>query len=620
MMRKKGKQPEVVPSSYAAHIHALLDKGELITAAFELEARQSAHSHDPDELIAFSRLMGVRGRHGEAIDALERAAGHPPAHQDAVIERARYAAKLGDLVGADRWFGYAWRTETQGQAWVTEWLDVLMRLGQREAAQRIARAHCARAPQHAEGWFWLGYALHQKGHEAEALEAYQRCEAGLPKRPMLRNNMAAAYMDLKDLPSAQRMLEQTLADEPENALAWTNLASLLLRRREIGRAQVAGERALVLAPDYPTALQVHSYVLKELQQWDLARTLIERAHALRPTDASIHWSLAMLQLIHGDYARGWVSHESRWAGSDELHSGLPVLPAPVWQGEPLAGKTLLIWGEQGHGDALQFVRFVPAVADRLKNEGGQLIYCCFPNLMSLFVRSLADSVDIILPSTIEKLPSIDYHLPLASLPLRLGITVDDLAAWNGPYLKADPAQVERWSQRCASGVRLKVGLVWSGSRTHQRNPMRSIDPVMYAQAFGGIENIEFHNLQVDAAGNLQAMRAAGLEVVDHTAEFCSFDDTAAYLRQLDLVITVCTSVAHLAGALGVPTWLRLDVNPHWVWMTERSDSPWYASLKLYRQPAYAQWEPALKQVAADLRQWACESALPNLGCVSPGMN
>ena len=610
------------PIAYLEQVDASLARGDLIAASLALEAHQAQDSHNPYELIALSQVMRLRGRYPQALNAIERAVEHNPMHVSVLVERARYALGTGDLTATDAWFERAWRDLTQEQmqdaddAWVAEWLDVLMRLSRRERARQVASAWCERKPEDGERWFWLGYTHHVDALQAQALDAYLRCAQLVPRRPMLRNNIAAVYLELEDYSAARPLLEQTLAEEPGNALAWTNLGTLLLKRGEIAQAQVAAERACVLAPDYPTALRSHSYVLKELQQWPEALAAIERAYALGPADGATQWSLAMLQLIHGDYVRGWISHEWRWNGSPELRSRMPNFSAPLWEGQSLAGRTLLIWGEQGHGDALQFVRFVPAIAERVRREGGKLIYCCFPGLLTLFRRSLEGVVETVLPSTVVQLPDFDYHVPLATLPLRLGITVDDLPVWSAPYLSADEAQVNGWRKRCArfrAAGALKVGIVWSGSRTHQRNPMRAVDPVACAKAWGSIPDVEFFSLQVDAADEVSAARRAGLRLEDHTAQFTSFDDTAAYLRNLDLVITVCTSVAHLAGALGVRTWLLLDVNPHWVWMIGRPDSPWYPSLTLYRQPAYGQWDPVLVRVAKDLARLAGQAGLTKGG-------
>jgi len=304
-------------------------------------------------------------------------------------------------------------------------------------------------------------------------------------------------------------------------------------------------------------------------------------------------------LHSGDYRNGLLSHESRWTGSKEL-SGLPFLPEKYWNDEDLAGKRLFVWGEQGFGDAIQFVRFVPLIAAEIKRKGGKLIYCCFRKLLPLFRRSLAAHVTHVLPHDVISLPDFDFHIPIGSLPLKFGVTVDSLPAPR-QYLLPNRARAMQWRRRLKRSGGVKVGLVWSGSRTHSRNPYRSVPPLMYARAFKDVAGVEFYSLQIDGAAEAKQMALEGLALVDLTSQLESYDETAALVSNLDIVITVCTSVAHLCGALGVRTWLLLDVNPHWVWMSERRTSPWYPSMRLYRQRSFGDWSPVLEEIKVDLR-------------------
>ncbi|CAN7699567.1 tetratricopeptide repeat protein [Paraburkholderia terricola] len=585
------------------NVEALIARGDLIAASHLLDARGATQSDNPRELVVASRLWCLRGRFADARELLDRALHADPTNVEALIERARLAIRLGDDAGADAWFECAWGEGAPGDDWMVDWIDVLLRLGKFDAARNIATVRCERAPEQAGTWFRLGLAHQQARHQLQALDAYRHAARIDPALPMLRNNMGAAHLELSEYDRAQPLFEQTLRDDPDNALAWTNLGTVLLKRGQIDDSLVAAERACALAPNYATALQTYSYVLREHRQWDGALAVAQRALALEPANLSLVWTLAMLQLLRGDYANGWRNHEARWSGSPELRDVSPNVPAPRWNGEPLEGKTLFVWGEQGHGDVMQFVRFVPLIAERVKREGGKLIYCCFGNLLPLLKRSLGGVADTIIAHDHRPLPVFDYHLPLCSLPLTLGVTLQDLPLRSG-YLKADPDKVRAWRERLPDDGKLKVGLVWSGSRTHQRNSRRSVKPAEIAKAFGGIRGVEFFSLQVGADGEVEQAGQAGLRLTDHTEEFATYDDTAAFIENLDLVITVCTSVAHLAAGLGVPTWVLLDVNPHWLWMTERRDSPWYPTVTLYRQPAFGQWQPVLDEVAAQLAAFA----------------
>jgi hypothetical protein len=196
----------------------------------------------------------------------------------------------------------------------------------------------------------------------------------------------------------------------------------------------------------------------------------------------------------------------------------------------------------------------------------------------------------------------DCHCPLLSLPLHLGLGADDMAV-PVPYLQPESRRVGHWKNRLAGDRNLRVGLAWSGSLTHQRNPLRAVGARAYTR-FADVPGLSFYNLQFGAAAEVAQAREAGLKLADLTPEMEDFNDSAAFITQLDLVISVCTSTAHLAGALGVPCWVPLDVNPHWVWLLEREDSPWYPRTRLFRQRRYLEWEPVLQNLHEALRQWA----------------
>jgi hypothetical protein len=248
---------------------------------------------------------------------------------------------------------------------------------------------------------------------------------------------------------------------------------------------------------------------------------------------------------------------------------------------------------------LQFARYVPLIAERVKREDGRLLYCCFERLLPLFRRSFEGCFEVIIPDTHSPFPEFDYHCPLLSLPLRFATTLDTLPAQT-PYLLPDMQKVAGWRARLAAERRLKVALVWTGNATHQRNPYRAVGMEAYAGAFKEMRNVAFYSLQFGAAEQVHQAQATGFEIIDHTGEMKNYDDSAAFMRNMDLIITICTSAAHLAGAIAARTWLLLDVNPHWVWLTERSDSPWYPTITLYRQTAYRDWGPVISRVQTDL--------------------
>lgn len=479
----------------------------------------------------------------------------------------------------------------------------LIEQGDVTRALEIAAAHWQQRPASAGASFNYGFALQHAGRHGDAIVPYRRALDLAPRLPSLKSNLSIAVrLSGGDADFEHALIEGALDDDPNDALAWINAVIARIDRYDLDGALRAAARAVALAPDNALAHNNMATALKEAARWDEAEHHARRALAIEPHSASYRFNLSLLHLSRGDHAAGWAGHEARWNGSDELRGTHPSLPAPRWQGESLAGKTLLVWGEQGIGDMLQFCRYVPLLAERVHREGGRLVWNSFPVLDTLVGRSLGRHADAYTTVTdVRQLPACDYELPLMSLPWVLGLDADTLATPT-PYLHADAAALDGWRARLAAEKRLKVGLAWTGSLTHQRNSFRRVGLDRYAEAFAGLQDdVAFYSLQPGAQQDVAAARAAGFEIDDYTNEWRSFDDTAAFVGALDLVITVCTSVAHLSGALGQFTWVLLDGNPHWVWGREQRDSLYYPSASLYRQQTFADWAPVLDEVALDLR-------------------
>ncbi|MDR6383001.1 Flp pilus assembly protein TadD [Paraburkholderia caribensis] len=517
------------------------------------------------------------------------------------LRHAVAALEQGDRQAHDIWLQAASHLFPTDPASLDEMTQQLAARQRGREAETIARACAALAPHDPVALFRLGLTLQLMSRHVDAVAPYRNALAIAPDLPSLRNNLAGALMSANPASAeAAELLEAALHQNPADANAWANLGKSHLARFDLDSALEAERRAIALQPDNTVMLGNHGQTLREAQQWDSAERFTLAAHRAAPDVPSYLSNLSMIHLLRGNYADGWREHEARWDGSKELAGKRPVLPGPAWRGESLAGKTLLLWGEQGMGDLLQFCRYVPLLAERVHREGGRLAWNSFPQMGALLERSLAQHADeFTLGGGVEQLPKFDYEVSLLSLPL-LFDTREATIPSTVPYLQADPQAVDAWRQRLAGDKRLKVGLVWTGSHGHQRNPFRRVGLERYVDAFRELDKVAFYSLQPGAAAQVAAARTAGLDIADHTAEFKTFDDTAAYLGALDLVITVCTSVAHLSGAIGQRTWVLLDVNPHWVWLLDRTDSPWYPSASLYRQPQFAQWEPVFDNLTRDL--------------------
>lgn len=593
-----------------ARVRQHCEAGELIEASEFVDEWLMLAPADANAAVARAQVLRLCGRLQEARAWLDRALSAPTGA--AYVEAARLAIQSGEPARALDHFESAHRAMPDATDWLGEWMAVAHQCGRADIGIEAAKRWSELASGSVDAWFSLGLIQQHSGAYDASLRAYERAMTLDPQHPMLRNNLAALHYTRGEYELALSIGEEAVRAEPVNHLAWTNVANAWLQMREPAKALVAARRAATLAPKDRLALLALSNAAREVQQWDEAFDAIVRAAHVSGGDPLIQFSVAMLQLMQGDFRNGWINFEARWRGSPELRASRGFCPERRWHGETLAGKTLLIWGEQGHGDAIQFVRFVPLIARLARDAGGSVICCCFPPLLELFRRSLDGHGVLWLRSDVQQLPAFDYQVPLASLPLELGITIESLPA-PVSYLSADETKVIRTRDRMPAGGALKVGLAWTGSRTHQRNPLRAVAPELFAQAFSGYAGAEFYSLQKDASDDVARMKAAGLHMIDRTGELESFDDTASLVASLDLVVTVCTSVAHLAAALGRPTWLLVDGNPHWVWMTGRRDSVWYPTVRLYRQRAYRDWCAPLQELAADLRQMAGAGARPGEG-------
>ncbi|HEY1999463.1 hypothetical protein [Paraburkholderia sp.] len=536
--------------------------------------------------------------------------GHPawPAFLT-YLQRAAAAQQNGLAEARSIWLEAATLLQALDHGAISPVIAGLLQQHRHHDAIALAAIIAQLQPHNAFASFQLGYALQMVTRHHDAIAAYRRALVLDPELPQLRNNLAGALaITGGDVAEQVALLESAVTADPANSDAWTNLAQASRFAMNLPRALAAGQRALELAPDSPMALNNYALALKEAQRWDDAGRLAEAACERAPNDATLRCNLAMLYLVRGAHERGWSAHEARWQGSLELGGNRPAMPVPQWQGEPLAGKTLLLWGEQGMGDLLQCCRFVPQLAARVHAEGGRILWNSFPQMGALLERSLAQHVDgYSAGGGVESLPPFDYEIPLLSVPYVLGTRADTVPG-AVPYLHPDAGASASWRARLAGEKRLKVGLAWTGSLNHQRNPFRRVGWERYANAFAAIDGVAFYSLQHGAAADVAAARAAGLEMSDYSAGLSNFDDTAAFVSALDLVITVCTSVAHLSGAIGRRTWVLLDVNPHWTWLLERRDSPWYPDVTLYRQPQFGQWEPVLEVVARDLAALALRGA------------
>jgi len=393
------------------------------------------------------------------------------------------------------------------------------------------------------------------------------------------------------LPQAEQLCRQVLAEYPGHADALHMLGVIAAQKGLNGAAVDLIRQAIALIPTSPGAHYNLAKALTGNNQLTEAIAAYRQTIALKPGYAEAHHNLSLLLLLLGDMAQGWKEYEWR-----SLCNNMAVPRRNIvqrqWDGSPLANRTILLHPEQGFGDTIQFIRYAPLVAQR----GGRVLVGCAPELRRLLQNM--PGVGRCLDSGLM-LPPFDVHCPLLSLPLAFGTTLETIPH-GVPYLQADAAGVEHWRNKLAlDPAGFKVGLVWAGRPTHKNERNRSL-PLAALAPLAQVPGVRFYSLQKGEAAQQARTPPQGLALIDHTADLHDFADTAALIANLDLVIAVDTAVVHLAGALGKPVWTLLPFLPDWRWLLNRTDTPWYPSMRLFRQGAPGDWSGVIQQVTQAL--------------------
>jgi tetratricopeptide (TPR) repeat protein len=430
----------------------------------------------------------------------------------------------------------------------------------------------------------LGLSLLALGRAAEAADAHRRAAARAPGMAEAHNNLGNALRALGRPAEAEASYRHALALAPTMAPAHNNLGAALADLDRLEEAEQSYRAALERWPDYPEAHNNLGNTLRALGRWPEATGSYRQAIALAPDYAEAHYNLGWSLLLAGDYAEGWAEFDWRWRidGGQEARD----LPAPLWAGEPFDGRTLLLHAEQGAGDTFMFCRYAALAARR-----GRVVLEAPAPLVGLLSR--LPGLAGIVPAGAE-LPPFDLHCPLLNLPRAFGTVLSSVPA-EVPYLTADPDRVAAWRDRLRGIDRRHIGLVWAGNPVQRDDRRRSI-PLAGLAPLATVPDVTYVSLQKGR----REPPPDGMRLIDWTDELRDYDDTAALIEALDLVIGVDTGVVHLAGALGRPVWVMNRFEPYFAWLTGRSDSPWYPSLRQFRQPAPGEWGSVIESVRAAL--------------------
>lgn len=561
-------------------------------------------------------LCASDGRFEQAYHSASQAPAHAwaqpsePAHEGAAANGARHArvALFADALGhadaaqRDSERAVAVQPSAATLAWIA-WL--IEGCGAWSAAARMLRAYERHAPHDARAPWWLAISLAASAdpgarpeRRAALLRAYELDPTLDPALPL---QLVLALREIRDWPAVERVCRQVLARNPADAeIAW-QLSHAQWQCNDTAAA-IATLRAVdAVAPRNAQVLGAIGMYLGEQARYAESEAVLHEALAIDPATTQPALDLADLELRRGAWSTAWPRFETRLAREDrEANNIIPTMArlCPRWQGEALAGKTLVVHSEQGSGDDIQMVRYVPQLAARVSDEGGRLVLAVRRALQPLFARYYANCVSI----EDGPLGTPHFGLPMMSLPLVLGLLPQQVQ--GAAYLQADAKKRAAWRERvraCMPDAKRHLGLVWCGSPSHRRDARRSI-PLTALAPLLALPDLAFHPLTPGRHADVAALRAQGYGVHDLTTAYeAGFDDVAAHLSALDALVTIDSAPLHLGGALGHPVFAMLDHVSHWSWGNEESQ-PWYDSVELFRQPEPGAWGPVIERVMARLQQ------------------
>ncbi|CAL77986.1 putative TPR domain protein; putative O-GlcNAc transferase related protein [Bradyrhizobium sp. ORS 278] len=577
---------------------------------------------------------------GRLLDAqmcCEQALATDPNHADSLALMGIIALQTGQHDHAVAWFSRAIRQNPKID-YLTSLGFTLKQMGRLDDALAVFDKAIQLKPDDAELWKHMGGVLLAQNRGADALLSYQHAlkinpahreaawQCGLLLQEGQRDEEAVHAFTLclaqqpTDVPSLQmrarsfrrlRRYDDCLADcqrartlAPDDPLTCNNLGDAFVCLRRYEEALVWFDRALALRPGFVDVLLNRGFALLQLLRFEEAATVYRDILAREPDNAKAAWQLAHVELQCGNYQAGWARREARWAMPD-FSPDYPRFSQPKWLGrEDIAGRTILIEEDEGFGDNIQFARYLPMVAAR----SAKVILVVREPLRQLMAGVEGVSQCLAFTPDLQR-PAFDMHCPIMSLPLAFGTTLETIPpAGYLPPLPAD--RVAAWEQRLGSHDRLRVGLVWSGN-PHQANdsnrsmPLSTLLPLLEVEA-------DFISLQKELRPADKALLAQERKIRDVTADLTDFAETAALMTCLDVVVTVCTSAAHLAATLGRPTWIMLPYLADWRWLRDREDSPWYPSARLFRQDAGRRFEPVVARVRGELAAKAATLIQPRV--------
>jgi tetratricopeptide (TPR) repeat protein len=540
----------------------LYNEGEVLQAETLLKEITDAQPDNTDALFLLAEISYRSGKRDAAVHYIRNGLKHDPANADAYCNLGFIHQEKGQLDEAVQCYQKALQINPHLPEAYLNLGNVFKEKGKFDEAVRWYQKALQHNPDMPEAYSNLGIAYQKAGRHAEAVGSFQRAAALNPDDANMLYNLGIALQENGQLEEAIQCYQKASQFAPDDAGIYNNLAFALQENR----------RPYDAIPYYRKALQLDS------------------------TYATAHWNLSLALLLTGNFREGWREYEWRW-GTQYLVASHRTFTQPLWDGSDIRGRTILLHAEQGFGDTIQFIRYAPLVAER----GARVIFECFRELATLLQR--VEGIDQVIVRG-EELPVFDGHCPLLSLPLAFDTTIGTIPA-GVPYVRTDPVSTQKWKARVKQdNAKMKVGFAWAGNPGFKQNRYRNI-PLELFLPLTQIPGVAFYSLQKGGEAEAVKKPPAGMKVFDYTEDIHDFSDTALLIENLDLIISVDTAVAHLAGALGRPVWTLLPFSPEWRWLLDREDSPWYPTMRLFRQTSFGDWRSVIDRVRQELLRMAC---------------
>jgi tetratricopeptide (TPR) repeat protein len=435
-----------------------------------------------------------------------------------------------------------------------------------------------------------GIAFQDKGQIDEAIKCYQKAIELNKNSASAFYNLGVAFQEKGQIDKAILYYEIAIGQNQGFSEAHYNLGIAYKEKNLFDEAIICFRRVLQLKPDNAAAYYNFGNIFVAKGQFNDALQYYQKAIEINPNYAEANWNIALINLLLGNFKEGWKGYEWRWELKDVVDKR--QFSQPLWDGSDIKEQTVLLYAEQGFGDTIQFIRYAPLVTQR----GAKVIVECQKELLPLLQN--VEGIHRIIEHG-EELPDFDLHCPILSLPGIFGTTLTNIPAII-PYIPADPSLIQEWHNKIASNnSQYNVGLVWSGDPSFKDSHLKSCSLKSFSPLAQAV-NITFYSLQKGDASGQAINIPEGMKLIDYTDKINDFSDTAAIIKNLDLIISIDTAVAHLAGALGKPVWTLLPFIPDWRWMLNRNDSPWYPTMRLFRQPSRGDWASVIAVITKEL--------------------